>query len=65
MGVTARILSTHNIPRKNANGPGHPLYLLKSKRPQKDAAATPHAKGRSNYRVPCIYVYAGFGSFEQ
>lgn len=26
--VTARILPTHNSLRKNASGPGHPLYLL-------------------------------------
>lgn len=41
--ATARILPTHNRLRKNASGSGHPLYLLWSKGPQKDAASTSHA----------------------
>jgi hypothetical protein len=41
--VTACILPTHDSLRKNASGPGYPLYLLWSLGPQKDAASTPHA----------------------
>jgi len=41
--ATARILPTHNCLRKNVSGSGHPLYLLWSKGPQKDAVSTPHA----------------------
>lgn len=45
--VTTRILPTHNSLHKNASGPGHPLYLLWSKKTTKGCRCYP---SRSIYR---------------